>query len=571
MTDKKDISELFQILECDKDPLIQPLGSRIQQLTNITHTPTPRKEKYNYFFRELFKEVFDPLCHQDFSVDGIRCLLFIPEARIYPNSKDIKFYIKKSFEKAEHHLTLFPSYLPFVKAVIDSETSIKASFYPTLRETMVKKTVAMLQDLSSREGCSLDDKLKYSFCWINFGDDLKMGCVERTDYQMLLVPLLRFHSSKSLLEDEVISLDRYVESMPQNQKRVYYLAVKSIEIAKVSPFLATHIEVLILDGIHDKLLVQRLVAYKGYQFSDITKEDLREFTEGLSPATFGITDSLRVFVDGLTLATFQAIPEQDELEVSDLKTTAKDLSEWQEGHVTLVLGSITRVSMLRFALCPDVMNERSFWRIYFNLVNTHVAPYERKYMEELRSKAESNEDEEAKKTPAVLGTEKTDKYMEELRSKAESNEDDEAKKTPAVLGTETTDKYMEELRSKAESNEDDEAKKTPAVLGTETTDKYMEELRSKAESNEDDEAKKTPAVLGTETTDKYMEELRIKAESNEDDEAKKTPAVLGTETIDKNVAKSRTSTASSEQDDDSDEAPDVDFGKMGKKETSAAN
>lgn len=254
--------------------------------------------------------------------------------------KSDKFsYFSKFSDKSYLYLLQFPSYLPFVKAVIDSETSIKASFYPTLRETMVKKTVAMLQDLSSREGCSLDDKLKYSFCWINFGDDLKMGCVERTDYQMLLVPLLRFHSSKSLLEDEVISLDRYVESMPQNQKRVYYLAVKSIEIAKVSPFLATHIEVyflfnslclflitscdtvlanfvyvywqvLILDGIHDKLLVQRLVAYKGYQFSDITKEDLREFTEGLSPATFGITDSLRVFVDGLTLATFQAIPEQ---------------------------------------------------------------------------------------------------------------------------------------------------------------------------------------------------------------------------------------------------------------------
>lgn len=203
---------------------------------------------------------------------GIRCLLFIPEARVYPNSKDIKFYVKSSFEKAEHERTLvslfstlistfsqfsdkyylyllqFPSYLPFVKAVLNSETPIKESLYPALRETMVKKTIAMIQDLSSRAGCSRDDMLNYGLFWVNFGEYLKMGCVERTDYQWLMVPLLRFTSSKSLLEDEedVISLDRYVESMHQNQKQLYYLTVKSIEIAKVSPYLATHIEVYFL-------------------------------------------------------------------------------------------------------------------------------------------------------------------------------------------------------------------------------------------------------------------------------------------------------------------------------------
>jgi uncharacterized HAD superfamily protein len=54
---------------------------------------------------------------------------------------------------------------------------------------------------------------------------------------------------------------------------------------------------------------------------------------------------LREFVKGLTSATFQAFPEQDESsEVSDLETSAsnvrKDLSEWQERHATLVLGSV---------------------------------------------------------------------------------------------------------------------------------------------------------------------------------------------------------------------------------------
>lgn len=104
-------------------------------------------------------------------------------------------------------------------------------------------------------------------------------------------------------------------------------------------FFSVCLQVIILYDIHDKLLVDQLGSYKGYRFSDVTKEDLSEFSKGLSAATFGITDNLRVFVNGLTPATFQAIPEQG-MEVSDLKTTVKDLSEWQKGHVTLVLGSI---------------------------------------------------------------------------------------------------------------------------------------------------------------------------------------------------------------------------------------
>ncbi|KAF8108283.1 hypothetical protein N665_0112s0039 [Sinapis alba] len=144
--------------------------------------------------------------------------------------------------------------------------------------------------------------------------------------------------------------------------------------------------------------------------------------------SFGITDDLREFVKGLTSATFKAFPEQDESsEVSESGTTEsnvrKDLSEWQERHATLVLGSFKQISKLRYELCPRVMKERRFWRIYFTLVSTHVAPYERKYMEELRNKAESK-DEEAKKTPAVGGTETTEKNVTKNRTSTASSEQD---------------------------------------------------------------------------------------------------------------------------------------------------
>ncbi|KAL1218503.1 hypothetical protein V5N11_001671 [Cardamine amara subsp. amara] len=178
----------------------------------------------------------------------------------------------------------------------------------------------------------------------------------------------------------------------------------------------------------DQLNVSEFVAETAKKSKEFAAE-VSTKADQLKVVAFGITDDLREFVKGLTSATFQAFPEQDESsEVSDLETTAasnvrKDLSEWQERHATLVLGSVKQISKLRYELCPRVMKERRFWRIYFTLVSTHVAPYERKYMEELRSKAESK-DEEAKKSPGFGGTETGEKNVTKNRTSTASSEQD---------------------------------------------------------------------------------------------------------------------------------------------------
>ncbi|KAL5723326.1 hypothetical protein ACHQM5_006737 [Ranunculus cassubicifolius] len=103
---------------------------------------------------------------------------------------------------------------------------------------------------------------------------------------------------------------------------------------------------------------------------------------------FGVTDDLREFVKGITQNTFQDFPIQDEPEISDVPTVSnvrQDLTEWQEKHATLVLLTVKEISKLRYQLCPRFMKERKFWKIYFILVNSHVAPYEKRYTEELKS------------------------------------------------------------------------------------------------------------------------------------------------------------------------------------------
>ncbi|KAJ7943292.1 BSD domain protein [Quillaja saponaria] len=156
---------------------------------------------------------------------------------------------------------------------------------------------------------------------------------------------------------------------------------------------------------------------------------------------FGITDDLRDFVKGLTSSTFQKFSlKQDEPEVSDVPTTAsnvrKDLNEWQEMHANIVLTTVKEISRLRYELCPRVMKERNFWKIYFTLVSSHVAPYEKQYMEELPLKAvaEKKEDDKLKQTLVLGGTEKSERVEKNMKSQTSNSSSTEQDLDSFLLG-----------------------------------------------------------------------------------------------------------------------------------------
>ncbi|XP_004508650.1 uncharacterized protein [Cicer arietinum] len=142
-----------------------------------------------------------------------------------------------------------------------------------------------------------------------------------------------------------------------------------------------------------------------HKFSEIIAETTKEiagqaskhFSEpdvdldlNLNLESFGITDELREFVKGITVTTFRDFPLQDDTELSDVPAVSnirQDLTDWQEKHANLVLSTVEEISKLRYELCPRVMKERKFWRIYFIIVNKHIAPYENRYMEDAKLKS----------------------------------------------------------------------------------------------------------------------------------------------------------------------------------------
>ncbi|KAH6828269.1 hypothetical protein C2S53_014207 [Perilla frutescens var. hirtella] len=139
---------------------------------------------------------------------------------------------------------------------------------------------------------------------------------------------------------------------------------------------------------------------------------------------FGVSDELREFVRGITTNTFRDFPLEDDSVVSDIPTVSnvrQDLTEWQERHAKFVLLTVKEISKLRYQLCPRVMKERKFWRIYFILINSHVAPYEKRYMEDVKLKAtEKVKDTEVEETSSSVRSERADEISKPKSSNQNS-------------------------------------------------------------------------------------------------------------------------------------------------------
>ncbi|XP_076930416.1 heat shock protein 90-5, chloroplastic-like [Bidens hawaiensis] len=248
------------------------------------------KDQYNEFYKKTFNEFLDPLAYTHFTTEGeveFRSVIYIPgmapmnnEDVVNPKTKNIRLYVKRVFISDDFDGELFPRYLSFVKGVVDSndlplnvsrEILQESRIVRIMRKRLVRKTFDMIQELADNE-----NKEDYRKFWENFGKFIKLGCIEDTGNHKRITPLLRFFSSKS--EDELISLDEYLDNMNEKQNVIYYIATDSLKSAKSAPFLEKlvqkDIEVLYLVEPIDEVAIQNLQTYKEKKFVDVSKEDL---------------------------------------------------------------------------------------------------------------------------------------------------------------------------------------------------------------------------------------------------------------------------------------------------------
>ncbi|KAJ6880521.1 heat shock protein 90-6 [Populus alba x Populus x berolinensis] len=247
-------------------------------------------EDYNEFYKKTFNEYLEPLASSHFTTEGeveFRSILYVPAIAstgkddiVNPKTKNIRLYVKRVFISDDFDGELFPRYLSFVKGVVDSndlplnvsrEILQESRIVRIMRKRLVRKAFDMILGISMSE-----NREDYEKFWDNFGKHLKLGCIEDRENHKRIAPLLRFFSSQS--EEEMISLDEYVENMKPEQKDIYYIASDSITSARSTPFLERllekDLEVLFLVDPIDEIAIQNLKSYKEKNFVDITKEDL---------------------------------------------------------------------------------------------------------------------------------------------------------------------------------------------------------------------------------------------------------------------------------------------------------
>ena len=224
-----------------------------------------KDEDYNEFYKSKFMDYTDPLRVITSRTEGTAtytALLFIPGSTPYD-------YYTKEYEKGltlyasgvmimEKCGDLLPDYFSFVKGVADSEDlSLNISRETLQKDGQVKLIRNSLEKKIKNElhAMLVNDREKYETFWKAFGRQIKFGIYG--DYGMhkdLLSDLLMFYSAK---EKKLITLDEYIEKMPEGQKAIYFAA--GDEAARLG-----------------KLPNAQLVLSKGYDLL-LCSEDVDEF------------------------------------------------------------------------------------------------------------------------------------------------------------------------------------------------------------------------------------------------------------------------------------------------------
>ncbi|XP_072972959.1 uncharacterized protein [Typha angustifolia] len=121
--------------------------------------------------------------------------------------------------------------------------------------------------------------------------------------------------------------------------------------------------------------------------------------EQLRLQEFGVTEQLLSFAKEFTEETFKSFPLQDDPESESTAGNVRlDLTEWQEQHAVIVLSKVKEIAKLRYVLCPRHLKEKQFWRIYFLLVKSYVAPYEQHAVQKAKLRKAEMENGKSKKS-----------------------------------------------------------------------------------------------------------------------------------------------------------------------------
>ena len=195
------------------------------------------KEEYDKFYQERFGEMAPPQSVITASVEGAvtyKALLFIPSRM--PNQ-----YFTEDFKPGlqlyssgvmimDHCADLLPEYFNFVRGVVDSpDLSLNISRELLQHDRQLKVIASNLEKKIKAELLRMlkDERESYETIYRSYGRQLKLCALDNYGANKEKVQdLLLFYSSK---EKKLVTLDKYVDRMPESQKFIYYATGESVD------------------------------------------------------------------------------------------------------------------------------------------------------------------------------------------------------------------------------------------------------------------------------------------------------------------------------------------------------
>jgi molecular chaperone HtpG len=282
------------------------------------------KDEYSEFYKFLTYDYEEPSDVIHVSVDApiqYYALLFIPKKSIdflflSKENYGLDLYVKKVLIQHKSK-DLLPEYLSFVKGIVDSEDLPLNISRETLQENIIFNKIArsietnILNHLSKKAENSPNE---YNDFWKAHGKILKFGYSKVTDKEKFK-KLLRFNSSSCSNEEEIISLDDYLNKCKNELKAIYFLSGSGRKALENDPrleiFKRKEIEVLFLYDPVDEFILTSLEKYKDYEFKSIDQANLAQIEN--------LEDSQVIKKD------VEELSEQDRLHLSSLVDKFKSI------------------------------------------------------------------------------------------------------------------------------------------------------------------------------------------------------------------------------------------------------
>ena len=306
---KEDSDEYETYSEVETINSMVPLWKR--QKSELTESD------YNNFYTDRFSDYEAPLRTIHTSAEGAvsyNALLFIPSHAPYD-------YYSKAYEKGlqlyangvlimDKCADLLPDYFSFVRGLVDSpDLSLNISREMLQHDRQLKVIASNIEKKIKSELLAMlkNDREKYETFFRAFGLQLKYGTY--MDYGMhseLLRDLLLFHSMK---QDKLITLQEYVDAMPEGQTAIYYAAGETIQRIKAMPQLdrleEKGYDVLFLTDDVDEFALTILHTFAEKEFKSITSGELsleteeeKKASEEQAEASKPLLDTLREALSG---------------------------------------------------------------------------------------------------------------------------------------------------------------------------------------------------------------------------------------------------------------------------------